>query len=323
MRSKNLDFEKPLSELNQLIDQLKAFAEANLELDIAESIKALETDTDRLTRQIFQKLTRWDKVWLARHEERPQTPIYIDALFDDPIELHGDKLYADDRALIGGFAWFDDLPIVYLAQQKGTTLKERQAVNFGMPHPEGYRKARRLMKLAEKFDRPVISFVDTPAAHFDRGSEERGQAMAIAENLAEMSRLRVPMIVVLIGEGGSGGAIAVAMGDRVLMMEYAIYCVAPPEACSGIVWRDKGEHAPEAAEGLKPTAADLLEFDIIDELIREPLGGAHRNIKLATRRVKAAIKRHLKELMEMDRAVLLQQRYERYRRIGVYGEKDA
>ena len=322
MRSKNLDFEKPIIELDQHIAQLKAFAEENPELGITENIRALEADADRFTRQTFQKLTRWNKVWLARHEERPQTPIYVNALFDDPIELHGDKLYDDDQALTGGLALFDGQPIVYLAHQKGTNLKERQAVNFGMPHPEGYRKARRLMKFAEKFNRPVISFVDTPAAHFDRGSEERGQAMAIAENLAEMSRLQVPMIVVLIGEGGSGGALAIAMGDRVLMMEYAIYCVAPPEACSGIVWKDNGTHAPQAAEALKPTAADLLEFGIIDGIIREPIGGAHRDVSLAIKRVKSAIRRHLKQLMQLDRDVLLQQRYERYRRIGIYGEEN-
>lgn len=321
MRSKNLDFEKPLIELGQHIAQLKSFAEENPESSIAENIKALEADADRFTRHTFQKLTRWDKVWLARHEERPQTPIYINALFDDPIELHGDKLFDDDQALNGGLAWFDGLPIVYLAHQKGKNLKERQAVNFGMTHPEGYRKARRLMKFAEKFNRPIISFVDTPAAHFDRGSEERGQAMAIAENLAEMSRLQVPMIVILIGEGGSGGALAIAMGDRVLMMEYAIYCVAPPEACSSIVWKDDGTHAPQAAEALKPTAVDLLEFGIIDGIIREPLGGAHRDFSLAAKRVKSAIRKHLKELMQLDRDELLQQRNERYRTIGIYGEE--
>jgi acetyl-CoA carboxylase carboxyl transferase subunit alpha len=320
MRSRNLDFEKPLIELSQHIAQLKAFAEANPELDIAKGIKALEEDAKHLTKQVFQKLTRWDKVWLARHEGRPQAPIYINAILDGPIELRGDKLYGDDRALIGGFAWFDGQPIVYIAQQKGRDLKERLVVNFGYTRPEGYRKARRLMKLAEKFDRPVICFVDTPGAHVDQGSEERGQAMAIAESIAEMSRLRVPIVVVLIGEGGSGGALAIAVGDRVLMMEYAIYCVAPPEACSSIVWKDDGKRASEATEGYKPTADDLLKFGIIDEIIREPLGGAHRNVELAAKQIKSAIKRHLKELMQIDRDALIQQRYERYRKIGVYGE---
>ena len=322
MRSRGLDFEKPLIELSQHIAQLKAFAQANPELDITKGIKALEEDTKHLTQQTFQKLTRWDIVRLARHEARPQASIYINAILDNPIELYGDKLYGDDRALIGGFAWFDGQPIVYLAQQKGTDLKERLAVNFGYTRPEGYRKARRLMKLAEKFNRPIVCFVDTPGAHVDQESEERGQAIAIAENIAEMSHLRVPIVVVLIGEGGSGGALAIAVGDRVLMMEYAIYCVAPPEACSSIVWKDDGKRAPEATEGYKPTAVDLLEFGIIDEIIREPLGGAHRDVELATRQAKSAIRKHLKALMPIAPELLIQQRYERYRKIGIYGEEN-
>jgi len=321
MQSKTLKFEKPLTELNQYITQLKTFAQANPDLDLTQGIQALEKNVTILTKQAFQNLTRWDKVWLARHEERPQSPTYIRALFDDAIEFHGDRLHDDDRALIGGFAQFGGQPIVYLAQHKGTDLNERQDMNFGYMHPEGYRKARRLMKFADKFDCPLICFVDTPGAHFDRRSEEYGQAMAIAENLAEMSVLRVPIVVVLIGEGGSGGALAIAVGDRVLMMEHAIYCVAPPEACSGIVWKDQGQHAPEAAEGLKASAGDLLNLGIIDEIIPEPLGGAHRNVELSTKRVRKAIRKHLKALMEIDRQQLVQQRYERYRKIGIYGEE--
>ena len=315
-----LDFEQPLLELNQYAAQLKAFAEANPDLDLTKAITALDENTKELTRQAFKKVTRWDKVWLSRHAERPQSPVYIDAILEDVIELHGDKLYADDRALIGGFAWFDGQPVVYLAQQKGTNIKERQEMNFGYTRPEGYRKARRLMLLAEKFNRPLICLVDTRGAHYDAESEERGQSIAIAENLAQMSTLRVPIIVVVIGEGGSGGALAIAVGDRVLMMEYAIYCVAAPEVCSSIVWKDEGERAPEATEGYKPTAADLWKFGVIDEVIREPLGGAHRDTALAARRVKTAIRKHLKELIEIDPAILVEQRCERYRRIGVYGE---
>ena len=315
-----LDFEQPLLELNQYAAQLKAFAEVNPELDLTKALTALEENTKDLTRQAFQKVSRWDKVWLSRHAERPQAPVYIDAVLEDAIELHGDKLYADDRALIGGLAWFDGQPIVYLAQQKGTNIKERQEMNFGYTRPEGYRKARRLMRLAEKFNRPLICFVDTRGAHYDAESEERGQSIAIAENLAQMSTLRVPIIVVVIGEGGSGGALAIAIGDRVLMMEYAIYCVAAPEVCSSIVWKDQGERAPEATEAYKPTASDLLKFEVIDEVIREPLGGAHRDIPLAARRVKTAIRKHLKELIEIDSVVLIERRCERYRRIGVYGE---
>ena len=315
-----LDFEQPLLELNQYAAQLKAFAEVHPELDLTKAIEAIDENTKDLTKQAFQKVSRWDKVWLSRHAERPQAPVYIEAMLEEPIELYGDRLYADDRALVGGFAWFDGQPVVYLAQQKGTNIKERQEMNFGYTRPEGYRKARRLMILAEKFNRPLICFVDTRGAHYDAESEERGQSIAIAENLAQMCTLHIPIIVVVIGEGGSGGALAIAIGDRVLMMEYAIYCVAAPEVCSSIVWKDDGERAPEATEGYKPTAEDLLKFGVIDEVIREPLGGAHRDIELAARRVRNAIRKHLKELREIDAALLVEQRCERYRKIGVYGE---
>ncbi|MDE0483413.1 MAG: acetyl-CoA carboxylase carboxyltransferase subunit alpha [Candidatus Poribacteria bacterium] len=322
MNSSELDFEKSLIELERHLTQLDAFAEEHPELDLTEGIAALKQNADTLTKQTFQKLSRWDKVRLARHPQRPQASLYINELLDEPVELHSDKLYGDDRALIGGFAWFDEQPVVYLAQQKGTNLEERQEMNFGYTHPEGYRKARRLMQLANKFNRPLICFVDTPGAHFDLRSEEYGQAAAIADNLAEMMQMRVPILVVIIGEGGSGGALAIAVGNRVLMMEYAVYCVAPPEACSGIVWKDKGEHAPEATEGYKPTAPDLLKLNIIDQAIREPLGGAHRDPDAAVRNVKRAIRKHLTELMEMTEKELIEQRYERYRNLGLYGEDD-
>lgn len=322
MNSSELDFERPLIELERHLIQLDVFTEEHPDLDLTEGIAALKRNADTLTKQTFQKLSRWDKVRLARHPQRPQAPLYIDSLLDDPVELRSDKLYGDDRALIGGLAWFDEQPIVYLAQQKGTNLVERQEMNFGYTHPEGYRKARRLMRLANKFNRPLICFVDTPGAHFDLRSEEYGQASAIADNLAEMMQMRVPILVIIIGEGGSGGALAIAVGNRVLMMEYAIYCVAPPEACSGIVWKDKGEHAPEATEGYKPTAPDLLKIGIIDQMIKEPLGGAHRDPEAAVRNVKRAIKKHLNELIDMTEEQLIQQRYERYRNLGLYGEDD-
>ena len=323
MNTTDLEFEKPFIELERHLARLETFAQAHPELDLKEGMSALKQNTNTLTRQTFQKLSRWDKVRLARHPQRPQAPFYINALFDAHVELHSDKLYGDDRALVGGFAWFDGQPLVYLAQQKGTNLEERQEMNFGYTHPEGYRKARRLMQLANKFNRPLICFIDTPGAHFDLRSEEYGQAMAIAENLAEMMTLRVPLLAVIIGEGGSGGALAIAVGNRVLMMEYAVYCVAPPEACSGIVWKDKGEHAPEATEGYKPTAPDLLKLEIIDQIIREPLGGAHRDAETAARGVKRAVRKHLTELMQMTPQQLIQQRYERYRHIGLYGEDHA
>ena len=322
MNSSELDFERPLIELERHLIQLDVFTEEHPDLDLTEGIAALKRNADTLTKQTFQKLSRWDKVRLARHPQRPQAPLYIDSLLDNPVELRSDKLYCDDRALIGSLAWFDEQPIVYLAQQKGTNLVERQEMNFGYTHPEGYRKARRLMRLANKFNRPLICFVDTPGAHFDLRSEEYGQASAIADNLAEMMQMRVPILVIIIGEGGSGGALAIAVGNRVLMMEYAVYCVAPPEACSGIVWKDKGEHAPEATEGYKPTAPDLLKIGIIDQMIKEPLGGAHRDPEAAVRNVKRAIKKHLNELIDMTEEQLIQQRYERYRNLGLYGEDD-
>ena len=322
MRAGSIDFEKPILGLEKKIEELKAFSEDS-NFDLSRSIERLEKDAANIKRRAFQQLTPWNIVGLASHEARPQTLDYINDLLKDTLELHNDKLFGDDPALIGGIGWFDKKPIVYLGQQKGKNAKERIARNFGMMHPEGYRKARRLMKFAEKFDKPIISFVDTPAAAPDMQAEQRGIALSIAENIAEMSQLRVPILVVIIGQGGSGGALGIAVGDRVLMLEYAIYCVCPPQACSGIIWRDKnGEHAPEAAESLKLTAADLLEFGIIDEIIKEPFGGAHRDPKRIMSRVRQAMKRHLNELMQIDKDKLLEQRYQRYRNIGVYGEEE-
>ncbi len=322
MNSSELDFERPFIELERHLIELDAFTEAHPELDLSDGISALKQNANTLAKQTFQKLNRWDKVRLARHPQRPQASLYIETLLEEPVELRSDKLYGDDRALIGGFAWFEEQPIVYLAQQKGTNLEERREMNFGYTHPEGYRKARRLMQLANKYKKPLICFVDTPGAHFDLRSEEYGQAAAIADNLAEMMQMCVPILVVIIGEGGSGGALAIAVGNRVLMMEYAIYCVAPPEACSGIVWKDKGEHAPEATEGYKPTAPDLLKLNIIDQVIREPIGGAHRDPDVAVRNVKRTMKKHLTELLQMSEKQLIQQRYERYRNLGLYGEDE-
>ncbi len=322
MNSSELDFERPFIELERHLIELDAFTEAHPDLDLTEGISALKKNANTLAKRTFQKLSRWDKVRLARHPQRPQASLYIDTLLEEPVELRSDKLYGDDRALIGGFAWFEEQPVVYLAQQKGTNLEERREMNFGYTHPEGYRKARRLMQLANKFKRPLICFVDTPGAHFDLRSEEYGQAAAIADNLAEMMQMRVPILVVIIGEGGSGGALAIAVGNRVLMMEYAVYCVAPPEACSGIVWKDKGEHAPEATEGYKPTAPDLLKLNIIDQVIGEPIGGAHRDPLAAVRNVKRAMKKHLAELLQMSEKQLVQQRYERYRNLGLYAEAE-
>ncbi len=319
MRATILDFEKPINELEEKIYELKEFADRS-GFDISKGIESLEKDALNMKKRVFQNLSRWNIVGLAScHPERPQSSDYIKALLQDRMELHGDKLFANDLALLSGLGWFNGQPVVYLGQQKGKSIEERVAVNWGYMYPEGYRKALRLMKLAEKFNRPVISFIDTTAAHPGAEAEKRGQAMSIAQNLAEMSLLRSPMIVVIIGEGGSGGALGIAMGDRVLMLEYAIYCVAPPETCSNIVWKNS-ERAPDAADALKLTATDLVEFGIVDEVIREPLGGAHRDPILTISRVSEAIERHLFEVMEMPKDELLEKRYQRYRNIGIFAE---
>ena len=319
MRATILDFEKPINELEEKIEELKEFSHRS-GLDISKGLESLEEDALNIKKSVFQNLSRWNVVGLAScHPERPQSLDYIKAFFQDRMELQSDKLFADDPALIGGLGWFNGQPVVYLGQRKGKNIEERVATNWGYMYPEGYRKALRLMKLAEKFDRAVISFIDTPAAWPGADAEKRGQAMSIAQNLAEMALLRVPMITVIIGEGGSGGALGVAMGDRVLMLEHAIYCVCPPEACSSILWKSD-EYAPEAAEALKLTATDLLEFEIIDEVIREPLGGAHRDPGSAISFAREAIERHLSEVMEVPRDELLETRYQRYRNIGVFSE---
>lgn len=316
-----MDFERKIDELERYIQELKEFARRN-EMDLSKGIGQLERDLLRIKRRVFGSLTRWQKVYLSRKMERPQSTDYIDRLISDRIELQNDRFFGDDKAIVGGLGWFGKHPIVYIGQVRGKTTEERILANFGYMHPDGYRKALRLMKLAEKFHRPVISFVDTPGAHPGAKAEERGQAMAIAENLYHMSRLKTPFIAVVIGQGGSGGALGIAVADRVLMMEYAIYCVCPPEACSGIIWKDQGEHAPEAAEGLKLTADDLYEFGIVDEVIREPLGGAHKNPDLAIKRVGRAIKRHLEDLLQYDVDELVKMRYKKYRSIGIFKEGD-
>ena len=315
----NLDFEKPLIEVEQKITELKKFVNES-GLNLSKGIEALEKDLIELKRNKFDNLTAWNKLGLATHDGRPQAMDYINGMFDNPIELRSDRIFGDDRALKCGLAWFEGQPIIYLGQQKGKDLYERIETNFGYMHPEGYRKARRMMKLAEKFDLPLISLVDTPAAEPGAGAEKRGQAIAIAENLAEMARLRTPIIAVVLSEGGSGGALGIALADKVLMLEYAIYCVCPPETCSAILWKDYGEHAPEAAEYMGLTAPHLREFGIIDEIIEEPLGGAHRKPDKTIEQVRKVLSRHLNELMALDKNELLERRYQKYRQIGVCGE---
>jgi len=311
-----LDLEKPIAELDENIAELKRLSEAE-GVDRSVDITELEAHRDRLIAQIFSNLTPWDKTLVARHPSRPYTMDYIRSIFDDYIELHGDRLFADDKALVGGFAVLNGKTVMVIGTQKGRDLKERQFRNFGSPKPEGYRKGLRLMKMAEKFHHPIVCLVDTPAADCSMGSEERGISEAIARNLMEMSLLNVPVVAVVTGEGGSGGALAIAVANRVLMLEHAIYSVIPPEGCAAILWRDP-KKGPEAAESLKLTAQHALEYGIIDGVIPEPLGGAHRNFEAISASVKAAIVRELDDLSTLTPSELVEQRYEKFRNMGVF-----
>lgn len=313
-----LDFEKPIAELDDQINEIKKLTLERGE-DRSDDIAALEQDRDRLIKEIFSNLTPWDKTLLARHPKRPYTLDYVRVIFDDYTELYGDKLFADDHAMVGGIAKLDGRHVMFVGHQKGRDLKDRQYRNFGSAKPEGYRKALRLMKTAEKFHRPVICFVDTPAADVNVGSEERGISGAIARNMMEMSTLETPVIVVVIGEGGSGGAIGIAVGDRILMMEHSIYSVIPPEGFAAIIWKDAAR-AKDGAESLKLTSHDALKFGLIDEVVSEPLGGAHRNVDLAARTLKTSLIKHLDELEKLSTPKLLDKRYKKFRNMGAYGE---
>jgi acetyl-CoA carboxylase carboxyl transferase subunit alpha len=267
-----------------------------------------------------RELTPWDKVQLSRHPQRPLTIDYIENLFEDFIELHGDRLYGDDPALIGGIGIFKNRGVVVIGHNKGKNIKENVARNFGMPHPEGYRKALRLMRLAERWHLPVISFIDTPGAYPGIGAEERGQAEAIGRNILEAFEIRTPILVVVIGEGGSGGALGIGVGDRILMLENAIYSVISPEGCAAIIWKDS-KQAEKAASALKLTAQDLLRFNIIDEIIPEPSGGAHTDIVFTMRIVEEYISRNLEMICSKDIETLLEERYQKVRKIGIFEEK--
>jgi len=311
-----LDFEKPIAELQQKIDELSQIQGYDSE------ISKLKTQIEKLKTKIYSDLTPWQKVLLARHPMRPYTLDYIDLITTEFIELAGDRLFGDDKAVVGGLAKFTvsedkTLNLVIIGTQKGRDTKEKVTRNFGSPHPEGYRKALRLMKLAEKFDLPIVTLVDTPGAYPGVGAEERGQAEAIARNLREMAILRVPVVVIIIGEGGSGGALALAVGNRVLMMEYAVYSVISPEGCASILWRDSSK-AEEAAKALKMTANDLYRFGIIDEIVPEPLGGAHQDHKLAAQYIKESILKSIAELKSMTPEELISQRIEKFQSFGVF-----
>ncbi len=312
--AKGLDFEKPILELELKISELKALA-ADGSIDLSEEIKKLEARLEKVRREVFESLSPWQKVQIARHPKRPYTLDYINMIMVDFVELHGDRMFYDDKAMVGGFAKIDGDKVLVIGHQKGRDTKENLIRNFGSAHPEGYRKAIRLMELAEKFNIPIITFIDTPGAYPGIGAEERGQANSIARNLREMISLRVPIIIVVIGEGGSGGALGIGIGDRVYVMENSYYSVISPEGCAAILWKDRLK-APEASEVLKLTAKDLLKLKIIDGEIQEPLGGAHRDPEQAAQAVKKCIKKALKELKLISVERLLEQRYEKFRRMG-------
>ncbi len=313
-----LDFEKPIAELEKKISDMKDFAAgANITLD--SEITSLEEKVEKLRHEIFTGLTRWQKVQLARHPRRPYTLDYIQLMMTDFVEFHGDRYFADDKAVVGGFAKIDGRPIMVVGQQKGRDTKAKLFRNFGMMHPEGYRKALRLFKLAEKFNRPVVIMIDTPGAYPGIGAEERGQAEAIARNLREMAVLKVPIVIIIIGEGASGGALGIGVGDRVFMMQYSWYSVISPEGCAAILWRDAA-HAPQAAEALKLTSEDLMELGVIDGIIPEPPGGAHNDHRAAALAAKNKIMETLGELEKLPTEQLLAERLEKFRKIGVYGE---
>ncbi len=309
-----LDFEKPILELELKIAELKSLA-ADGSIDLSEEIRTLEARLEKVRKEIFESLTPWQKVQIARHPKRPYSIDYIHMIMVDFIELHGDRMFQDDKAIIGGLAKMDGEELLIIGHQKGRDTKENLMRNFGSAHPEGYRKAMRLMKLAEKFNVPIIAFIDTPGAYPGIGAEERGQANSIAHNLMEMVTLKVPIVVVVIGEGGSGGALGIGIGDRVYVMENAYYSVISPEGCAAILWKDRLK-APDAAEVLKLTAKDLIKLGIIDGEIEEPLGGAHKDPEETAQSVKKCIKKAVKELKGISMDKLVENRYEKFRNMG-------
>jgi acetyl-CoA carboxylase carboxyl transferase subunit alpha len=318
-----LEFEKQLEELETKIDDLKRFSDTT-EINIASEIKKLEKKAQDLRQEIYSKLTPWQKTLIARHPERPYTLDYIGIIFEDFIELHGDRRFADDPAIIAGVGKLFGNPVAVVGHQKGRGLKERIYRNFGQANPEGYRKALRVMKLAERFKMPIITFIDTPGAYPGIGAEERGQAEAIATNLMEMSRLKTPIVSIVIGEGGSGGALALSLADRLYMLEHSIYSVISPEGCAAILWKKGGELSAEdyskAADTLKLTAQDLKTFKIIDDVIPEPLGGAHRDINLTAKNIVDYVLKALESLRSKTPTKLIEDRYKKIRRIGAIAQ---
>lgn len=313
-----LDFEKPIVNLKDKIAELKRFT-TDSEIDLSEEIVTLENRLAILENDIYGNLKPWDRVQMARHPDRPTTLNYIDALFTDFIEFHGDRFYGDDKAIVAGIAFYENKPITIVGHQRGKDTKENILRNFGMPHPEGYRKALRHMKLAEKFNRPIICFIDTKGAYPGKAAEERGQSEAIARNLMEMAGLTVPIICIVIGEGGSGGALALGVGDHIHMLENSTYSVISPEGAAALLWKDATQ-AKKAAETMKITAYDLQQLGVIDKIIPEPKGGAHRDIKKQAENIDLVLKQSLEMLDRFSSEELLEKRWEKYKQIGTYAE---
>jgi len=316
-----LDFEKPIIELEKEIENLRRFSMGK-HIYLNGQLKNLEGQLHRLQKEIFSNLTGWQITQLARHIDRPKTSHYIQLMFENFIELHGDRNFGDDPAIMGGITKFNGRSVILIGHQKGADAKEMAYRNAGMPHPEGYRKALRLMKLAEVFKKPILTMIDTLGAFPGIGAEERGQAEAIAMNLEMMTRLRTPIIAIVIGEGFSGGALAIGVADRILMLEHSVYSVITPEGCAAIIWRD-GQKKEVAAESLKLTAKDLYRLGVIDEIVKEPLGGAHRDPKRMAEFLKGVVEQHLGELEKMDIDEILKNRYEKFRRMGSFVDDGA
>lgn len=310
---KFLEFEKPIQEVSEKISALKLADIGNPA--IKSQIESLEKDREQLIKKIYSKLTTWETVQVARHPQRPHTLDFIKRIFTDFDELHGDRQFADDASIVGGLAYLNDKPVMIIGHEKGRDTEEKVRRNFGMPQPEGYRKAKRLMRLAEQFSMPIITFIDTAGAYPGIEGEERGQSEAIARNLAVMSELKTPILVVVTGEGGSGGALAISVGDHLSMLEYATYSVASPEASASIIWRSSDE-AEKAAESMKVSASELKKINIIDEIIQEPLGGAHRNYDLTSEIIKKSLVKNLTSLQKLSNEKLIERRYQRLLKIG-------
>jgi acetyl-CoA carboxylase carboxyl transferase subunit alpha len=318
-KNMELEFEKPITELEKKLTEMVALAQQN-NIDMSTAIKELENKITELKKNIYGNLTNWQRVLLSRHPDRPYTLDYIQNIFTDFYELHGDRLYGDDKAIVGGFAKLEGTTVMIIGQQKGRDTKSRQYRNFGMANPEGYRKALRLMRLAEKFHKPIITFIDTPGAYPGLHAEELGQGEAIAMNIREMFRIRVPIICIIIGEGASGGALGIGVGDKVFMLENTWYSVISPESCSSILWHN-WDHKEEAAEALKLTAADNLRLKIIDGIIPEPLGGAHKNPSEVYANVKKTLLEELPKLQKKNISKLLLARIDKFCKMGVFIEK--